>query len=358
MKVNERGWDSSSRAVLLMVFSLAALFIFFMLDLILGSVNIPFQDTLAILLGNKMVNDSWQIIIMDMRLPKAFAAAFGGAALAVAGLLMQTLFRNPLAGPFTLGISSGASLGVAIVILLVGGGTATTIPQMLAGLGSFGSAAVAIAAFAGSSAVLMIVLFISRKVESSVTILILGLMFGYAATSLVTILVHFSDPEKVKAFTEWTYGSFDIRCAEVSILVPIISIALISSFLLIKPLNALLLGEKYAESMGMNFKTTRHYLIIITALLAGTVTAFCGPIAFLGVAVPHLCRGLFLTADHRILVPGCIILGGSLALFSDLVAHLPGSNLTLPLSAVTSMLGAPVIIWVVLRGNKLGGMQA
>ncbi|WP_406657145.1 iron ABC transporter permease [Methanolobus sp. ZRKC2] len=349
-----RSGNDSGRTFLLMVCFLIAFCIFFLLDLVLGSVSIPLQDTFAVLTGNVHADESWRTIIMELRLPRVFAATFGGAALAVAGLLMQTLFRNPLAGPFILGISSGASLGVALIILLIGGVTAATLPQLLRSLGLFGSAAIAVAAFLGSSAVLMIVLFVSRKIESSVTILILGLMFGYITSSLVTVLVHFSDPEKVKAFSEWTFGTFDIRWAEVGILVPTIVIALILSFLLTKPLNALLLGENYAASMGMNFKATRTYLIIITALLAGVVTAFCGPIAFLGVAVPHLCRGIFVTADHRILVPGCIILGAGLALFADMVAHLPGSNLTLPLSAVTSMLGAPVIIWVILRGSKTG----
>ncbi|ETA66929.1 ABC-type Fe3+-siderophore transport system, permease component [Methanolobus tindarius DSM 2278] len=346
--------NHSQRTALLLGFFLIALFFFFVLDLVFGSVNIPLGETLSVILGNTPVDDSSKIIIMDLRLPRALAAVFGGAALAVAGLLMQTLFRNPLAGPFILGISSGASLGVAIVILLFGGVSAATLPQMLRSLGFLGSATVAMAAFLGSSAVLMIVLFVSRKIQSNVTILILGLMFGYITNALVTILIHFSDPEKVKAFSEWTFGTFDIRWTEISILAPVIIIALIFAFLLTKPLNALLLGEEYATSMGMNFSKTRSYLIIITALLAGVVTAFCGPITFLGVAVPHLCRGIFVTADHRILVPGCTLIGGGLALFADMIAHLPGSSLTLPLSSVTSMLGAPVIIWVILYGNKLG----
>ncbi|WP_207205298.1 iron ABC transporter permease [Methanolobus psychrotolerans] len=344
----------SQRTPLLMMFFLIALFFFFALDLVLGSVNIPLGDTFSVLLGKVPLDESSEVIIMNLRLPRALAAAFGGAALAVAGLLMQTLFRNPLAGPFILGISSGASLGVAIIVLLFGGVSAATLPQMLRSTGFLGSATVAIAAFIGSSAVLMIVLFVSRKIDSNVTILILGLMFGYITDSLVTVLIHFSDPEKVKAFSEWTFGTFDVRWAEISILVPVIIIALILSFLLTKPLNALLLGEEYATSMGMSLSRTRSYLIVITALLAGIVTAFCGPIAFLGVAVPHLCKGVFVTADHRILVPGCTLLGGGLALFADMIAHLPGSNLTLPLSSVTSMLGAPVIIWVILYGNKLG----
>ncbi|SFM27040.1 iron ABC transporter permease [Methanolobus profundi] len=347
-------FNGLQRTTLILFTLLIALCLFFTLDLVLGSVNIPLEETFSVLFGNIPLNDPSNIIIMDLRLPRALAAAFGGAALAVAGLLMQTLFRNPLAGPFILGISSGASLGVAIVILLFGGVSATTLPQMLRAFGFLGSATVAMAAFIGSSAVLMIVLFVSRKIESNVTILILGLMFGYITNSLVTILIHFSDPEKVKAFSEWTFGTFDIRWAEVSILVPVIILALIFSFLLTKPLNALLLGEEYATSMGMNFNRTRSYLIVITALLAGVVTAFCGPITFLGVAVPHLCRGIFVTADHRILVPGCTLLGASLALFADMIAHLPGSSLTLPLSSVTSMLGAPVIIWVILYGNKIG----
>jgi iron complex transport system permease protein len=328
--------------------------IFFLLELILGSVNIPLADTFSILLGKVVENEGFEIIILQSRLPRAIAAAFGGAGLAVAGLQMQTLFRNPLAGPFILGISSGASLGVALVILISGGAAASTVPELLRTLGFAGNALVVVAAFLGSSAVLMAVLFVSRRIENSVTILILGLMFGYITSSMVTVLVHFSNPEQVKAFMEWSYGSFDVQWGEVSILIPVTGIALVMAFLLSKDLNALLLGEKYATSMGLDVNRARTFIIINTALLAGIVTAFCGPISFLGVAVPHLCRGLFRTADHGILIPACIIVGGALSLFSDMIAHLPGSNYTLPLNAITSLLGAPVVIWIILHGNKQG----
>jgi iron complex transport system permease protein len=264
------------------------------------------------------------------------------------------LFRNPLAGPFILGISSGASLGVALVILVAGSTAAATVPQLLRLLGFAGNAAVVIAAFLGSSAVMMAVLFVSRKIENSTTILIMGLMFGYIASSLVTVLVHFSNPDQVKAFLEWSFGSFAVQWTEVSIMAPLIGIAMFSAFFLSKDLNALLLGEKYAASMGLNIKRARAGIIINTAFLAGTVTAFCGPISFLGVAVPHLCRGIFMTSDHRILIPACVILGGGLSLFSDMVAHLPGSSYILPLNAITSLLGAPVVIWIILHGSRHG----
>lgn len=345
--------DQKRSSVLLALF-LVTFCISFGLDLIFGSVHIPIHEIFSLIFSNHVSDTSWETIIMDFRLPRAIAATFCGAALSVAGLQMQTLFRNPLAGPFILGISSGASLGVALVVLLAGGGTALTLPQLLRSMGFFGSATVALAAFLGSSAVLLIVLFVSRKIENSITILIIGIMFGYVTSSVESILIHFSDPDKVKAFSEWSFGTFDVRWMEVSILVPVISIALILSFLLSKPLNALLLGEGYATSMGMDFRKMRILVIITTAMLAGVVTAFCGPIAFLGVAVPHLCRGIFVTADHRILVPACIIIGGILALLSDMIAHLPGSNLILPLSSVTSMIGAPVVIWVIFNGSRFG----
>ncbi|MGB3907521.1 MAG: iron ABC transporter permease [Methanomethylovorans sp.] len=354
MKGEEHTEMDHHRVPILIVLFSITFCISFVLDLVLGSVDIPLHETFSIIMGNYIGDASRETIIMDLRLPRAIAASFGGAALSVAGLQMQTLFRNPLADSYILGISSGATLGVALVVLLAGGTAGGTLPQLLRSMGLFGSATVVSAAFLGSAAVLMIVLFVSRRIESTVTILILGLMFGYVISSVVTVLVHFSDPDKVKAFSEWTFGTFDIRWTEISILVPVISVALLMSFLLSKPLNALLLGEGYAMSMGMNFKRIRIAIIITTALLAGAVTAFCGPIAFLGVAVPHLCRGVFVTADHRILVPACIIIGGCLALLSDLIAHLPGSSLTLPLSAVTSMFGAPVVIWVVLRGSRFG----
>lgn len=346
--------EEQKRTSVFIALFIATYFLAFGLDLILGSVQIPFNQILSLIVSGHISDPSWETIIMDLRLPRAIAASLGGAALSVAGLQMQTLFRNPLAGPFILGISSGASLGVALVILVAGGTTALTMPQLLRSMGFFGGATVALAAFLGSSAVLLMVLYISRRIESSITILIIGLMLGYVTSSVESILVHFSDPEKVKAFAEWGFGTFDIRWMEVSILVPVIFIALILSFLLSKPLNALLLGEAYAASMGMDFKKIRILVIVTTAMLAGVVTAFCGPIAFLGVAVPHLCRGIFVTADHRILVPACVMIGAILALLSDMIAHLPGSNMILPLSSVTSMIGAPVVIWVIFSGNRLG----
>ncbi len=348
------GNGSDRRYAMMIAVSMAFFCIFFLLEIILGSVNIPLKDTLFILLGQTVDNPGYETIILRSRLPRALAATATGAALAVAGLQMQTLFRNPLAGPFILGISSGASLGVSLVILAAGGAVAASIPELMRLLGVAGNAVVVLAAFLGSSSVLMLVLFASRKIENSVTILILGIMFGYLTSSLVTILVHFSNPEQVKAFMEWGFGSFDIQWAQVNILLPLIAAGLLFAYFLSKDLNALLLGEGYATSMGLNVNRVRTRIIIDTAILAGVTTAFCGPIAFLGVAVPHLCRGLFMSADHRLLIPACVILGGGLALFSDMVAHMPGSSYTLPLNAITSFLGAPVVIWVIINGSRHG----
>lgn len=325
----------------------------FMLSLALGSVDIPFSSTLSILFGQN-ADPTYKTIIMQLRLPRSLAAVFGGAALSIAGLQMQTLFKNPLADPYILGISSGASLGVALVIMLSSITTVATIPELMESIGVGGIYSLAFAAFLGSASVLIIILVASKRIESNVTILVLGLMFGYFTSSIVTILMNFSSPESVKAFVEWGFGSFDLRWMQLQILIPIIVLSLISSFLLSKSLNALLLGEGYATSMGMNVRKTRIAIIITTAMQAGIVTAFCGPIAFIGVAVPHLCKSLFMTADHRILVPGCILVGAILSVFAGIIAHLPGSDLVLPLNAITSLLGAPVVIWIIFRASKFG----
>ncbi|SES70274.1 iron complex transport system permease protein [Methanococcoides vulcani] len=352
MNYDDRGPETKRKIFPLMTLFIVLLSTFFVLDLVLGSVKIPVDAVISILLGQDVQKESWEGIILNFRLPRACAAVFGGSALAVAGLQMQTLFRNPLAGPYILGISSGASLGVALIVLSAGASTASAL---VSGMGLMGDAGVAMAAFIGSSTVMLIVLFVSRRVENSMTILILGLMFGYVTSSVVTVLMHFSAAERVQAFIIWTFGSFaGVTWQQVYIMTLFSITGLVTSFLLAKPLNALLLGERYATSMGMNFSRTRSLIIISTALLAGTVTAFCGPIAFLGVAVPHLCRGIFVTADHRTLVPACALVGAFLALASDLLAQMPGSDLMLPLNSITSLLGAPVVIWVVIRGSKSG----
>ncbi len=341
--------QSSSRRGLLLV--LAGLLLgIFMLSLVVGSVNIPFEDVLKILTGGQAARGSWTTIVLDFRLPKALTAILAGAALGVSGLQMQTLFRNPLADPFVLGVSSGASLGVALVVL----GAGTTGAVLLAGLGLTGDLGLTVAAFVGAAITLMIVISVASRVQSAMTLLILGLMFGYATSALVTLLLYFSLSERIKAYMSWTFGSFaSVTWGQMPIFMPVILLGIIGAFLLSKPLNALLLGEGYARSMGMNVRRGRLAIIASTALLAGTVTAFCGPIGFLGLAVPHLCRAILGTSDHRLLIPASVMMGGVLALAADLIAQVPGNQIVLPLNAVTSLIGAPVVIWIILRRRNL-----
>lgn len=322
---------------------------FFLLSLASGSVSIPADEVLSVLVGEGAAKASWETIVVQFRLPKASTAVLAGASLAVSGLLMQTLFRNPLAGPYVLGLSSGASLGVALVVLTAG----TAASRFLAGLGLAGQFGLVAAASLGAAAVLALVLLASRRV-STLTLLILGVLFGYAVGALVTVLVHFSLAERIQAYLAWTFGSFgSVTWSELAVLAPMLAAALALTFLMSKPLNALLLGERYAESLGLTVGRARLAILATTALLAGGVTAFCGPVGFVGVAVPHLARGLFRTSDHRVLLPGTALLGALVALASDLVAQLPGSASVLPLNAVTALLGAPVIIAVILRRRAL-----
>lgn len=326
--------------------------VLFLLELMLGSVPIPGSEVLSILLGQGSDHHTWEVIVSQFRLPKAIVAILAGSSLSVAGLLMQTLFRNPLAGPDVMGLYAGASLGVAIVILWAGSSVSATI---ISNLNLFGSIGIALAASCGSAFVLLMILIASQRIRSNITILILGLMFGYATSSFISILMHFALAENIQAFMIWSFGSFGgLTWDQILILSVFCMAGLIIACLSTKQLNALLLGEQYAESMGLEFKKTRNILFIATAILAGTVTAFCGPIGFLGISVPHLCRALFSTANHQILIPACILVGILLALVSDLIASLPGSDITLPLNSVTSLIGAPVLIWVILSRNTKG----
>ena len=322
----------------------------FALSLIIGSVNIPLNDVVTVLLGGEPARSSWTTIVLNFRLPKAVTATLAGSGLAVAGLLMQTLFRNPLADPFILGISSGASLGVALVLLVVG----TTGATLLAGLGLLGDFSLVIASALGAAVVLGLVLLVARRVRSTTTLLILGVMLGYATSSLVSILVHFSIADRIQTYVNWTFGSFGgVTWSQMGLFAGSMLIGLALAFVSVKPLNALLLGEAYARSMGVNIRRVRLLLILSAAVMAGAVTAFCGPIGFLGVAVPHLCRALLGTSDHRVLVPASVLLGGSLALLADLVAQAPGSQIVLPLNAITALIGAPVVVWVILRQHNI-----
>lgn len=326
------------------------LLVLFSLSIALGSVYIPLADILKILLGGEAERATWTTIVLKLRLPKALTAVLAGAALSVAGLQMQILFRNPLAGPFVLGISSGASLGVALVVLGVG----TSGASLLGGLGILGDFGVTTASSLGAATMLGMVLLVARKVNNSMTLLILGLMFGYATSALVSVLLYFSIAERIQAYISWSFGTFgSVTWGQMWVLAPAVLIALLMGHLSAKPLNALLLGEAYARSMGLTVERARFWIVTSASILAGVITAFCGPIAFLGVAVPHLCRSLFNTSDHRILLPAVSLLGASLALAADLVARLPGSSITLPLNAVTALLGTPVITWVILRRKNL-----
>lgn len=321
----------------------------FLLSLTLGSVKIPLADILTILAGGEPARATWTTIVWQFRLPKAVTAVLAGAALAVSGLQMQTLFRNPLAGPFVLGINAGASLGVALVVLAVG----ATGSTLLAGLGIPTDFTIVTAATLGAALVMGLVLAFARRVET-MTLLILGLMFSYAVSAVVSILLYFSLPERIQAYLSWTFGSFGgVTWSQMRVMLPAVMVGLLIGWLLAKSLNALLLGENYAQTMGVDTQRTRWWVVLSTAVLAGTVTAFCGPIVFLGVAVPHLARSLLGTSDHRVLVPACLLLGAIIALIADLIAQLPGSQLVLPLNAVMALMGVPVVMWVILRRNSV-----
>ena len=322
------------------------LLLLFLLNLSLGSVAIPVDQVARILAGATPDKEAWEHIILQFRLPKALTALAAGSALACSGLQMQTLFRNPLAGPFVLGISSGASLGVALVVMAGSafGGWLWADSQGL----------ILLAASGGAATVLLLVVLVSSRIRDSMTLLIIGLMFGSLASAVVSILQFFSQAEQVQAYLIWTFGSLSgTTSEELNILLPVAALGLLLAFLVAKPLNALLLGERYAESMGVNLSRTRGWIIVSTSLLAGGITAFCGPIAFIGLAVPHLTRLLVPTADHRKLLPA-VMLGGAILLLScDILAQIPGSEKVLPINAVTSLVGAPVVIWLIVRRRNI-----
>jgi len=314
----------------------------------LGSVAIPIDEIIAILLGNNSSKSSWSTIILHFRLPKAITAMLVGSGLSIAGLLMQTLFKNPLAGPFVLGISSGASLGVAILILGAGifGGVLTAM--------SFSSWGLAIASSLGAAIVLLAVLITAHKVRNTMSILIIGLMFGTVTSAIISVFTFFSDAEKIQQFVFWGFGSLgNLSWNEILIFFIIYLIAMLNLFQIIKPLNAFLLGENYSKSLGINIKKSRNVILLITSLLTGVTTAFAGPIAFIGLAVPHITKLVFKTSDHKILLPAVAILGAIILLICDVVAQLPTSEFTLPINAVTSLIGAPIVIWLLVRKKKI-----
>lgn len=334
---------------LVFVILVISLIFSFLLDLALGSVDIPIHEVIKILLGQEPEKVTWTHIILQFRLPKALTATLAGAALGVSGLQIQTLFKNPLAEPFVLGISSGASLGVALVVLTA----SVTTPTFLADLGIISDFGLVIAASLGAASVLGMMLVVSHRVQDTMTLLILGLLFGYATSAIVSILLQFSSKERIQSYIMWTFGSFaGVTWRQLVVLIPVILLSLLLAVLQSKSLNALLLGESYARSLGLTVQKARFSIISIASILAGAITAFCGPIAFLGVAIPHLCRSLFNTSDHRMLIPSVIIMGAILALIADLFSQLWVSQMVLPLNAITALIGTPVVTWVILRRNS------
>jgi iron complex transport system permease protein len=323
----------------------------FCASLLLGSARIPVAQILRILTGQPAANQNWSYIILNFRLVRSLTALLAGAALAWAGLQMQTLFRNPLADPFILGINSGASFGVALVVL----GSGLSGATFLAGLGVLGDLSLAVAASLGAALALGIIMLVGRRVRSNTTLLILGLMFGYATSALVSLLIYFSAPERIQAYTLWSYGSFSgVTWSQMRVMLPVILMGLLVLLALPNVLNVLLLGEDYAKTMGLNANRARVFILLSASLLAGTVTAFCGPIGFLGVAVPHLARNLLHTADHKVLIPAVGLMGAIAAVLADIFAQLPGAQFVLPINVVTSLFGAPFVLWIILRQRKGG----
>ena len=326
---------------------LVILVICFIINISLGSVSIPLKSIFNSLFGTAD-NESWQYIIQNYRLPKAFTAILVGSGLGISGLLMQTLFRNPLAGPFVLGITSGASLGVALIIMgasIFGGFFATILISKWS---------IVIAASLGSFLVLLTVLIVSAKIRDTMAILIIGLMFGSITAAIVSVLSYFSSAEQLQQYIFWGFGSLgNLSWYELFIFFLIYCIGIILSIVSIKGLNTLLLGENYAKSLGLNIKQSRLIIIIATSLLAGTITAFAGPIAFIGLAIPHMTRQIFNTSNHKILLPAVFLFGAIVMLICDSIAQLPTSDYTLPINAITSLIGAPVVIWLLVRKRKM-----
>ena len=330
-----------------MLLTIGVVFLF-LINISLGSVSIPLKEVFNSLIGGNTSKETWHYIIVNYRLPKAIAAILVGMGLSISGLLMQTLFRNPLAGPYVLGLSSGASLGVAIVIL-----GAALLPPFLATflVSSYG---IVLASSLGSFAVLLAVLAVSHRLRDTMAILIVGLMFGSLTSAIVGTLTYFSTAEQLQKFTFWSLGNLgNLSWSSIFILSGCVLIGLTLSLVSVKPLNSLLLGENYAKSLGLNYKKSRLIIIFATSILAGSITAFAGPIAFIGLAVPHIAKLVFQTSNHTILFWSTILFGALIMLICDSISQLPGSDITLPINAVTSIFGAPVVIWLLIRKRKM-----
>lgn len=336
------------RTLPLIVILLVSIVVLTIVNLLLGTVRIPVGDVCRILLGNDS-NEIWTNIVWKSRLPQALTAIMAGAGLAVSGLQMQTVFRNPLAGPSVLGISNGSALGVAVVVLLSGrlGGVA------LSRLGYLGDAAISVAAILGALAVMMLIMWISQKVKGNVTLLIIGVMIGYLANAIIGVLKFLSPEEDVKAFVVWGLGSFSrVSGDEMVLFVVLMCLLLPLACLLVKSMNLLLLGDRYAANLGLNIHRSRLLVIMSSGILVAIVTAYCGPIMFIGLAVPHLARAIFRSSDHRVLMPATMLCGAALALVCNLIARMPGFEGALPVNSVTALVGAPVIAAVLFRRRK------
>jgi iron complex transport system permease protein len=334
----------TKRNTILFTLLLLAVLTFLVCDLSFGPVTIPAKDVFASLFGGHAGKETWEYIIINYRLPKAITAILVGMGLSVSGLLMQTLFRNPLAGPYVLGLSSGSSLGVAFVILGAG-----YLPGFL---GSFliSSYGIIIASFLGSLMVLLSVMLVSQRLRDTMAILIVGLMFGSFTSAFVGVLTYFSTAEQLQKFTFWSLGNLgNLSWLSIGILSIAVSVGLLLSLASIKSLNALLLGENYARSMGLNYRRARLVIILATSILAGSITAFAGPIAFVGLAVPHIAKLVFQTSHHGVLFYATLLFGAMIMLFCDIASQLPGSEVTLPINAITSIIGAPVVVWLLVR---------
>ncbi|MBT4779164.1 MAG: iron ABC transporter permease [Polaribacter sp.] len=324
------------------------LIVLFFLNISLGSVSIPFKEIFHTLIGDTSIKDSWQTIVLDFRVPKAITAILVGSGLSICGLLMQTLFRNPLAGPFVLGISSGASLGVALLIL------GSSIFGSFLLTSSISNWSLAIAASLGAFLVLFAVIMAANSIRNTMSILIIGLMFGSLTAAVIAVLVYFSEATQIQQYLFWSFGSLgNLSWSELSVFGSIYLLGVLACLSIIKPLNSFLLGENYAKSLGINIKKSRTIILVITSLLTGVITAFSGPIAFIGLAVPHIAKMLFTTSNHKILIPASAIIGGIVLLICDGIAQLPTSEFTLPINAITSLFGAPIVIWLLLRKKKI-----
>ena len=332
------------RNILLFIGLAVSILFLFGLNLITGSVQIPFADVLDILCGRFMGKESWQYIILENRLPQTLTAILSGASLSVCGLMLQTAFRNPLAGPDVFGISSGAGLGVALVMLLLGGTVSTSMFTVS------GFLAILTAAFVGAIAVTALILFLSTMVRNSVLLLIVGIMVGYVSSSAVSLLNYFASEEGVKSYMVWGMGNFGgVSMNHIPLFSVLCLMGVGVSFLLIKPLNILLLGPQYAESLGVSTRQLRNILLVVVGLLTAITTAFCGPISFIGLAIPHIARLLFRSENHQVLLPGTVLSGAAIALLCNFICYLPGESGIIPLNAVTPLIGAPIIIYVIVQ---------